>query len=255
MSFNLSGIGVPVCKIVGDTKLNNKIVSMAENTDDDEYVRYVKEIQLEGDNKFELIPNTKADRDVIYYSGAAGSGKSYSMASYLRNYRKEYKDRPIYLFSEKESDEVLDKIKDIKRVKMDERLIDDPLDLKDFYDEPCCVIFDDIDSLEKKLKAAVYLLLNKLLKVGRSYKISVLVSSHTSCDGAQTKSMLNESTIICFYPTCYNRNIRYLCESYIGMNKKDIAKMKSHKSRFCMYIKSYPSAILQERNIWSIGGE
>jgi hypothetical protein len=253
--FNLSGIGIPVCKIVGDNKLNNKIVSMAENTDDEDYVRYVKEIQLEGDNKFELIPNTKADRDVIYYSGAAGSGKSYSMGSYLRNYRKEFKDRPIYLFSEKESDEILDSIKNIKRVKMDDSLIDDPLDLKDFYDEPCCVIFDDIDSLEKKLKAAVYLLLNKLLKVGRSYKISVLVSSHTSCDGAQTKSMLNESTIIMWYPTCYNRNIKYLCESYVGLGKKDIAKMKGNRSRWCAYVKAFPSCILQEKNIFSIGQE
>ena len=253
--FNLSGIGIPICKIVGDTKLNNKIVSMTEDDGDDEYVRYVKEIQLEGDNKFELIPDTKATRQCVFFSGPAGVGKSYAMASYLRNYKKDYKDRPIYLFSEKESDEVLDKIKDIKRVKMDDSLISDPLDLKDFYDEPCCVVMDDIDSLEKKLKAAVYLLLNKLLKVGRSYKISVLVSSHTSCDGAQTKSMLNEATIIMWYPTCYNRNIKYLCESYVGMNKSDIAIMKSHKSRFCAYVKAFPSCIVQAKNIWSIGSE
>ena len=133
--------------------------------------------------------------------------------------------------------------------------IEDPLDLKDFYEEPCCVVFDDIDSLEKNLKAAVYLLLNKLLKVGRSYKISVLVSSHTSCDGAATKSMLNESTTIVFYPTCYNRSIKYLCENYIGMSKKDIEKMKSHKSRWCAYVKAYPSAIVQEKNIWRMGNQ
>jgi hypothetical protein len=251
--FNLANDGIPICKIVGDSKLNNKVVSMSEN-DNDEYIRYVKEIKLEGENKFELIPNTKADRDVIYYSGQAGSGKSYAMASYLRNYKKAFKDRPIYLFSEKESDDVLDSIKEMKRIKMDDQLIDDPLDLKDFYDKPCCVVFDDIDSLEKKLKSAVYLLLNKLLKVGRSYKITVLVSSHTSCDGKETKSMLNESSIICFYPTTYNRSIRYLCENYIGMQKQDIIKMKSQKSRWCMYIKCYPSCILQERNIWQMQG-
>ena len=252
--FNLGNEGIPICKIVGNGNLNNKIVSMSEN-DDDEYIRYVKEIKLEGENKFELIPNTKADRDVIYYSGPAGVGKSYAMASYLRNYKKSFKDRPIYLFSEKESDEVLDTIKDLKRVKMDEQLISDPLDLKDFNEEPCCVIFDDIDSLEKKLKVAVYTLLNKLLKVGRSYKISVLVSSHSSCDGHDTKSMLNESTIIVFYPTTYNKSIKYLCENYIGMNKYDIAKMRSHKSRWCAYIKTYPSCIVQEKNVWKFGEE
>ena len=253
--FNLGGNeGIPICKIVGDSKLKNKIVSMTED-DDDEYIKSVKEIQLQGDNKFELVPNTKADRDVIYYSGPAGVGKSYAMASYLKNYKKAFKDRPIYLFSEKESDDVLDNISGIKRVKMDDQLISDPLDLKDFNEESCCVVFDDIDSLEKKLKVAVYTLLNKLLKVGRSYKISVLVSSHSSCDGHDTKSMLNESTVICFYPTTYNRSIKYLAENYIGMSKKDIAKMRSNKSRWCMYIKAYPSCILQERNIWRLGDE
>jgi predicted AAA+ superfamily ATPase len=252
--FNLGNEGIPICKIVGSGNLNNKIVSMSEN-DDDEYIRFVKEIKLEGENKFELIQNTKADRDVIYYSGPSGVGKSHAMASYLRNYKKSFKDRPIYLFSEKESDDVLDSIKDLKRVKMDEQMITDPLDLKDFNEEPCCVIFDDIDSLEKKLKVAVYTLLNKLLKVGRSYKISVLVSSHSSCDGHDTKSMLNESTIIVFYPTTYNRSIKYLCENYIGMNKFDIAKMRSHKSRWCAYIKTYPSCIVQEKNVWKFGEE
>jgi hypothetical protein len=81
----------------------------------------------------------------------------------------------------------------------------------------------------------------------------VLVSSHTSCDGRETKSFLNESDTIVFYPITFNRSIKYLCENYIGMNKQDIAKMRSHKSRWCAYVKAYPSAIVQERNIWRFG--
>ena len=94
--FNLAGSGIPICKIVGDSKLKNKIVSMTED-DEDEYIKSVKEIQLQGDNKFELVPNTKADRDVIYYSGPAGSGKSYLMASYLRNYKKSFKSNGLLI--------------------------------------------------------------------------------------------------------------------------------------------------------------
>ena len=188
---------------------------------------------------------------MIYFSGPAGSGKSYQMALYLRNYKKKFKDNKIFLISEKEEDKTLDTIADLKRIKIDDSLIEDPLDLKDFTEiGPCIVLFDDIDSLEPKMKKAIYLLLNKLLKVGRSYNISVLVSSHSSCDGALTKSMLNEATVIVFYPTNYNRSIKYLCESYVGLNKKDIAKMRSNKSRWCAYVKAYPSAILQERNVW-----
>ena len=254
MSFNFSNIGFPICKIVSDSKLNNKIISLSEGEDDT--IKSFNEIQLSDNDKFELIPNTEADRDVIYYSGPAGVGKSYAMASYVKNYKKKFKSYPIFLISEKEEDKTLDSINGIKRIKIDDSMIDDPLDLKDFTEVgPCLVIFDDIDSFGSKLKKAIYLLLNKLLKVGRSYRISVLVSSHNSCDGRDTKSMLNESNIVVFYPTCYNRSIKYLAENYIGMNKHDIAKMRSHKSRWCAYVKAYPSCIVQEQNLYRIGQE
>ena len=253
MSFNLSNVGIPICKIISDSKLNNKVVSLSSDGDDD-MIKSFDEIALTGNDKFELIPNTDADRDVIYYSGAAGVGKSYAMASYIRNYKKKFKNNPIFLISEKEEDKTLDSINGIKRIKIDETMVDDPLDLKDFTEVGAClVIFDDIDSFGSKLKKAIYLLLNKLLKVGRSYKISVLVSSHNSCDGKDTKSMLNEATVIVFYPTCYNRSIKYLAENYIGMNKHDISKMRSHKSRWCAYIKAYPSCIIQEQHVWKFG--
>ena len=103
---------------------------------------------------------------MIYFSGPAGSGKSYQMASYLRNYKKKFKDNKIFLISEKEEDKTLDTIADLKRIKIDDSLIEDPLDLKDFTEiGPCIVLFDDIDSLENKMKKAVYLLLSKLLKI------------------------------------------------------------------------------------------
>ena len=53
---------------------------------------------------------------MIYFSGPAGSGKSYQMASYLRNYKKKFKDNKIFLISEKEEDKTLDTIADLKRI-------------------------------------------------------------------------------------------------------------------------------------------
>ena len=252
MSFNLSDVGNPICKIVSDSKLNNKIIYLSDT--DDEYIKSFNELSLRNDDKFEIIPNTKADRDVLYLCGAAGVGKSYMIASYVRNYKKKYKGCPIFLISEKEDDKCLDSISNLKRIKVDKDMIDEPLDLKDFTDVgQCLVIFDDIDSFESKLKKAIYVLLNKLLKVGRSYNISVCVSSHNACDGRDTKSMLNESTHIVFYPSVFNRSIKYLCENYIGLSKKDIEVLRSHKSRWAVYVKSYPSCIVQEQNVWMFG--
>ena len=254
MSFNLSDVGNPICKIVSNSKLNNKVVCLSDT--DDEYIKSFSELSLKDDDKFELIPNTKADRDVLYLCGAAGVGKSYMIASYVRNYKKKYKGCSIFLISEKEDDKCLDSISGIKRIKVDKNIIDDPLDLKDFIDEGrCLIIYDDIDSFESKLKKAIYTLLNKCLKVGRSYNISVCVSSHNACDGRDTKSMLNESTCIIFYASCWNRSLKYLCESYIGLSKKDIEILRGHKSRWTAYIKSYPSCIVQEQNIFRFGQE
>jgi len=255
--FNFSNYGFPICKIVSDDKkINNKIISLSENNDD-EYIKMFPELELkEKDGSFQLIPNKEADRSVLYFAGPAGVGKSYAIGAYLKEYVKAYKEAPIFLISEKESDKALDVINKIKRIKCDDNLIDEPLDLKDFIEMGrCCVIFDDIDSFAPKLKKAIYILLNKLLKVGRSYNITVLVSSHSACDGKDTKSMLGEATHIIWYPSTYNRSIKYLCENYVGMNKQDIIKMRKNKSRWCCYIKTYPSCIVQEKNIWRFGLE
>ena len=62
----------------------------------------------------------------MYITGPSGSGKSTYTRKYLEQYVKQFKGRPIYLFSSLPSDESLDKIKP-KRVKLDDSLHTDPI--------------------------------------------------------------------------------------------------------------------------------
>ncbi|MFM7981393.1 MAG: hypothetical protein ACKPKO_18960, partial [Candidatus Fonsibacter sp.] len=84
-----------------------------------------------------------------------------------------FKGRPIYLFSSLPSDESLDKIKP-KRIKLDDSLHTDPIKVQEFRESVC--IFDNIDVIsDKKIREAVYNILNQILEIGRHFKIHCIV--------------------------------------------------------------------------------
>lgn len=167
-----------------------------------------------------------------------------------------YKDAPIILFSEKNHDPQFDdEITNLTRKKIDDKFFEVNWEDVESLGQ-CLLIFDDIDSISPaKLKNAVYNLLNKALKLGRSYKVSVFVSSHSSCSGNETKAMLNESDYLVFFPSTYNRNVKYLCDNYLGLNKYQIDKIRKNKSRWCCIKKTYPNVCIQEHNAFSLSSE
>lgn len=247
--FNFSKEGKSLAVVKGDGKMKNKLLCLSDAEDDS--VKTFKDVQLTGNDKFQIIPDKDADRIAVYACGANGSGKSYFLSGVAKEYRKMYKDDPIIMFSEKDYDKVFDDdIKNLKRIKVNEDLLKNPITWEEITEVGrCCLIFDDIDSITpNKLKREVYSMMDKALKLGRSFKISVLCSAHDCCSGKETKAMLNECGYIVFYPMSYNRNIKYLCENYVGMNKEQIDRMRSNKSRWACYIKSYPAVLIQEQN-------
>jgi len=117
---------------------------------------------------------------------------------------------------------------------------------------PCLIIADDIDSISGKLRKSIYETIDKVLKVGRSYGINIIVSLH-DYNGKETKYMLNECYSITFFPQNWNRKLEYLTKDYMGLSKKEIEKIRNNKSRATTYLKTYPNIIVQERNIFVVG--
>ena len=64
-----------------------------------------------------------------------------------KDYKKKYKNHPIYLFSSLTEDESLDSIKP-KRIIIYESLVSDPIEISELA-KSCC-IFDDIDVISNK---------------------------------------------------------------------------------------------------------
>jgi hypothetical protein len=257
MSFNLHNIGKPIALIKSDkkTKYKNTIISLNEDDSDSDEEMLNKtsfsNLKIKDGNFMYVFDPKFGFRTTHYICGANGSGKSFYLASYIKDSFYKYfpKDYPIYLFSEKEEDEAFTGIT-MKKIKIDKELVTDPLNFNDFANS--LVIFDDVDAITGDIGKAIVELRDKILKNGRSIKISCIITNHTFTDGKYTKSMLNECECITFFFRNYNRSLKYLLENYIGLNKDAINILKGAKSRATTYVKSYPNVIIQEKAIYTI---
>ena len=91
---------------------------------------------------------------------------------FLVQFKKFYSKRRIYLISQKTNDKLLDPLIH-KRIPINE-IGDANFDPEDFKE--CLVIFDDIDVIsDKKEEKAVFDLISKLLEIGRSLDIYVIL--------------------------------------------------------------------------------
>ena len=162
MVLNIEKIGKPVAKVMGG-RYNNKVVSVATNEDDVEEInREYTHLNLD-EGKFQQIPDTTANRNILYITAPSGAGKSTYTLKYLQEYKKKYKDNELYLFSALTEDETIDQMKGLKRIKIDDTLVSDPLNVIEFKNS--CVVFDDIDVINNKhIREEVYKILNQILE-------------------------------------------------------------------------------------------
>jgi hypothetical protein len=245
--LNFNNEGKPLAKIT-DGKGKNKIICV--DTEDSEGLETVT---IKDNGKFQQLPNPNG-REILYITGASGSGKSYYTREYCKQWLKLHSkkdDAEIYLYSSLTEDETLDDpaIK-INRIKIDEGLINDPINIKDFTN--CLVLFDDVDVIsDKKIRAEVLKTLNQILEIGRHHNISAILTYHSATDGTQTKKILNESHCVVYFPhSGAKRQLDYLLKEYLGMSNQQILKIKRSKSRWCCVFKNYPQIAMTEKSIF-----
>jgi hypothetical protein len=124
--------------------------------------------------------------------------------------------------------------------------MEENIPLEDF--ENSLVIFDDTEAIpNKKLKAKVYGIMNIILTMGRQKNVDCISVNHNACEGIQTKTMLNESHAIIFFPSSLSdKNIKYLTENYTGLKKHQVEKIMNSKSRHITVLKKHPRIVLGE---------
>lgn len=237
----------PIAKVKGiakNKKLNDKKIYLIRrdvydnSSDDEENDKLVEEKDAEEFRELQLVqgylqqlPDPFCDRTTHYIGGVAGSGKSTYASGLIREYKKMYPSRRVILFSRKPNDPVLDQLNPM-RVKMDFSLVDEPVQLEELTES--MVIFDDVGTIaDSSIKSAVFHLINDILEVGRSYKISCIVSNHLFCNYKDTRTVLNESQYVTAFPHHGGKNHfkRYL-KAYLGLDEKQIKKIMKVPSRW-----------------------
>jgi len=261
MSLNFNKDGKRVA-VVNGGKYNKKMVYISSEADsgdedsdnDNKISKTFTSIKLNRDGKFQQTPDNHTEREIIYITGPSGSGKSTYTKNYIQQYKKLYPKNKIYIFSALDSDESIDELGG-NRVIIDDTLITDPIDIDEFKDS--VVVFDDIDVISnKKVRDAVYSLLNQVLEIGRHHKISCCITNHLPTAGKDTRRILNEAHSVIYFPHSGSmKSLNYLLTDYLGLDKTDIKKIKHSKSRWCCVFKNYPQVIMTERNMYLLSND
>lgn len=258
MSLNFDRLGRFLAKVEGG-KYDKKIVSVTSEVTPapadaaDEYSKPFSKLNI-GEGKFQQVPDPDTERQILYVTGASGSGKSTYTAKYIQNYKRLFPKNPIYCFSALKEDESLDVVKP-KRVAIDNTLVTDPLPIEEFKDS--CVIFDDIDVIsDKKQREAVYGILNAALETGRHFRVTVIITNHLATGGKDTRRVLNECSSVTYFPySGSNVGLKRLLVDYLGLDSKTIKYIKTLKSRWATIFRAYPNVVMTERDIWLSHGD
>lgn len=250
MSLNLNKVGRFLAKIEGG-RYDRKIVSVSSeisNEDkEDEHTKPFGSLTIDG--KYSQVPDPDSERQILYITGASGSGKSTYTKNYVKNYKKMYPKRPVYLFSILKEDESLDEVQP-HRIIIDDSLIEQPLIAEDFKDS--IVIFDDTDCISnKKHREAVNNILSEILETGRHFNTSCILTFHLATGGRDTRRILNEAHSVVYFPhSGSNVGLKRLLQDYLGIDKKTIKKIKDSRSRWAVIFRNYPNVIMTEREMW-----
>jgi hypothetical protein len=217
-------------------------------------------VELEDGFTFQLAPRPvkEKERMTLFVAGEAGAGKSYFIREYAKKYHKMFPDNPMYLVSYKDEDPILDAYEEIVRLHaLAPEFLHECLDI-DFNEfRDTFFIFDDIDSIvNKKIKETIYGLLNKMLRLGRTYGISVAYIGHALYGSNEIKQVLFEAqSITIFLRYLTYKKLKYLLEVYLGFSKNQIEQIRKIKDRSVTLVKGTDKIILSDTQCFVMGND
>ena len=249
--FNTNKKGKPICKVIGGEDDGEIVYLDSEITNNGKgklKKNYFRDLEIK-DGILQQVPDTTKERECGMITGMSGSGKSYYTNNYIKQYKATYKKNNVYFFSVLDEDKSIDK-KLIKRVRIDNDIIENPLSINDVENALC--VFDDIEMIkDKAIKDALFAFINEILTTGRHTNTSCILTVHYP-NSKYIRTLLNECHWFVYFPFGSNRATNYVLENYIGIDKKEIKYIKTLKTRFACIFKNYPQSCLTEHNLFAI---
>lgn len=200
-------------------------------------------------------------RSITYICGASGSGKSTFANNLIKNFNIMFPDACVYLFSKVSSDpafDALEKKKIITRIPINEKIIENKVDVLNDIENGSLVIFDDIDTInDKNLLKEINNIKLQILEIGRHKNIYCIVTSHliNTGDRTSTRTMMNEMSNLVIFPkgggSVYQQ--RYCLKNYLGFTNAQCEKILNvNNSRWVLISKNFPQYILTERECYLV---
>jgi len=205
------------------------------------------------DGTLQAIPFIDPDekqRNALFISGPSGSGKTTYAVEWIKQYKKIYPKRKIFLFSRKKEDRILDRIQGLVRVLLDDELLEDPIEVDKMKN--MLLIFDDIETIpDKKLATYVKNLRDDILEIGRSMGLDVISTSHQLMNWQATRKLISESTDIIFFlrngTAFHSKNFM---SKYCGFDNTMIKKITALRSRWVhLHRNPAPMYVLSEHEV------
>jgi len=224
-----------------DARLNSIYQQIKKNYSD----QVTKEYKALDGCTIKPIPNTDT-RECIYVAGPSGSGKSTYVKQYAESYNKLFPKRPIFLFSKIKDDTSLSGLKNVKHMELNDDIVNDPIEPSELKKSLC--IFDDVSTIsDKKVREAIFELINDILEIGRHSQIYICVTNHLLTDYKNTRTILNECSSITFFPSSgSSQQIKYTLKNYFGLDSTAITKILRLPTRWCTVYKNFPQTVLYQ---------
>jgi hypothetical protein len=200
----------------------------------------------------QLLPREEqGQRQMVLVSGCSGSGKSTWTGQYILAYHSMFPKNRVIIISKKLEDPEYDKYRFIKRLDIDETLLQDqPLTAADFKDS--LVIFDDIENITPTLlKSEVYRIKDDLIETGRSDNVYIILCTHLSMNGKETRRDLNETdTFVIFPGNSSPYQLKRLLINYGGLDIKEVDRIIKAPSRWVAVFRHAPRHVVTENEIY-----
>lgn len=135
----------------------------------------------------------------------------------------------------------------IYRIKCDESILTDPIDLHELSNSLC--IFDDIDRHpNKEVAKELNLLRDKIMNSGRHDNIDLLSISQILLDGKKTKTSLTNAFQIVAFPVSGGRyQLKEFLKRYMSLEHNQIEKVLNLPSRWIILNNCEPMYVLHQR--------
>ncbi len=255
MSFNFDEEGCLLASVVKDGKTLKKIAFDSNSSTDETKLTSLNLRDFPKLNGYEiqLIPKSTEERWILYICAPSGGGKSFQTAQCIKQWKKLHPKGPVYIFSAKPKDPAFDSIPKIQRINYrNPDFMADHIDANNFQDpNHSLVVFDDIFcESDKRVQAKILSVMNSILELGRSMHISCIVTSHAAKSKDKSKSILNECQGIVVFPGhTLEKHIFDVLNDYWGLNKDNIERVLSSKSRWVCIYKGKPKIMITSDNI------